>query len=223
MLVAFGSTDYKATDYPPRRRRMFVGIDVGADRLHAAVIDEDARLVGGRLFVEDSEAVEWAASARAIAIDAPASLSTAPHLEDMELGRKFRTGRCAEVGLGRSHRIWVPWVTPTPEMVVQPWIQRGFNLFADFAEAGHTPIEVFPYAGYRVLAGTTKLPPKSKPVGLIARARLMEAAGVHSSILECLSHDSLDAVLAALVAKRFIEGTAVAATCGHDDSAIWLP
>ena len=37
------------------------------------------------------------------------------------------------------------------------------------------------------------------------------------------SHDFLDAALVALVARQRSLGTARVATCGHDQSGIWLP
>ena len=37
------------------------------------------------------------------------------------------------------------------------------------------------------------------------------------------SHDFLDATLVALVARQRSLGTARVATCGHDQSGIWLP
>ncbi len=37
------------------------------------------------------------------------------------------------------------------------------------------------------------------------------------------SHDSLDALMAALIARDRTEGRAEMVTCGHDESAIWLP
>ena len=53
--------------------------------------------------------------------------------------------------------------------------------------------------------------------------RLLQNRGVAIEGLEMWSHDSLDALLAALVAHDVAQGTAVKVGCGHDASAIWLP
>jgi hypothetical protein len=36
-------------------------------------------------------------------------------------------------------------------------------------------------------------------------------------------YDALHAALAALLALRAHDGTAISVGCGHDDSAIWIP
>ena len=83
-------------------------------------------------------------------------------------------------------------------------------------------MEVFPYAGFRVLAGG-RIPSKQTAAGLRLRAELLRRSGVVSEALEMWSHDSLDAALAAVIAHDVAEGAAVRVGCGHDDSAIYLP
>jgi predicted nuclease with RNAse H fold len=170
--------------------------------------------------VHDAEA--WAKLADEVAIDAPASLSTAPHRGETSISRKFQGARCAEIELGRRHRIWVPWPTPTDEMAVLPWMLIGFRLFASLSAGGLDPIEVYPYGGFRHLAQRT-LENKRSAGGAAERISILRSRGVRAEWLEMWSHDSLDALMAALIARDHAKGRAEKVTCGHDSSAIWLP
>jgi predicted nuclease with RNAse H fold len=214
----------------------FVGIDVGAAVLHCVVLDQDRRLTEGRAV--PSEAVTGAAAeaaaeaatelealtrgAAAIAIDAPAQLSTAPHAGDTALAPKFRLARCCEIALGREHGLWVPWPAPTPAAPVPGWMRVGLELYQALASAARQPIEVWPHAGFRALAGRT-LPPKRSIAGIHQRAALLRGAGIAAEGMQLWSHDAIDAALAALLALRAHEGTAMPVGCGHDRSAIWMP
>src|SRR5436305_13323349 len=84
-----------------------IGVDVGAEKLHAVALPLDVRVFG-----DVGELAAWARGAGAIAVDAPAQLSTRPHADDVELAPKFRAARCGEIALGREHGYWVPWVGP---------------------------------------------------------------------------------------------------------------
>jgi predicted nuclease with RNAse H fold len=163
----------------------------------------------------------WASEARAIGIDAPAQLSTAPHRDDRSLSPKFAVARCAEIELGRAYGYWVPWVAPTGEP--PGWIAAGLDLFHELRRRGSEPIEVYPYAGYRELVRPARLPRKTTAEGVQARVEALHRAGIHGDNLVMWSHDGLDALLAALIARDYAAGTAVAVSCGHDGSAIWLP
>ena len=55
------------------------------------------------------------------------------------------------------------------------------------------------------------------------RVELLQARGIADPQLAMWSHDALDALLAALVARDYGEGRAQRVGCGHDESAIWLP
>ena len=94
---------------------------------------------------------------------------------------KFRTARCCEIALGREHRLWVPWVTPVAGATVPGWMQVGLGLYAALAANGHTPIEVFPYAGFRLLS-PTKLPKKTTRAGIVERVARLDAQGAHRSM-----------------------------------------
>lgn len=203
---------------------MYVGIDLGQRRVHVVALDERLRLAAATLVdVADLETLrDYLKQADAVAIDAPEALSTAPHAGDEALGRKFRSGRCAEVAPGRDHAIWVPWVTPTAEQPLPPCMNIGFQVFELAKSCGVRAIEVFPYAGFRVLAGR-RIASKQTAEGLRVRAELLRVRGVGIEGLEMWSHDSLDAALAALIAHDVAQGTAVRVGCGHDASAIYLP
>lgn len=202
----------------------FVGIDPGASAIHCVVLDDARRIVDGRVLRADlpDELPAVAAGATAIAIDAPAALSTAPHADDPTLSPKFRSARCCEIALGRQYRLWVPWVTPVVGGDVPGWMQVGFRLYEALAADGHSPIEVYPHAGFRLLANAN-LPRKTTLGGIQERVARLEGQGIVAPWIRLWSHDALDAALAALLALRAVEGTAVPVGCGHDDSAIWVP
>jgi predicted nuclease with RNAse H fold len=202
----------------------FVGIDPGASAVHCVVLDASRRVVDGGVLpaAASRELVELAAGATAVAIDAPAAPSTAPHADDPSLSPKFRPARCCEIALGRRHRLWVPWVTPVAGAAVPGWMRVGFRLYQELAADGHAPIEVYPYAGFRLLAGRP-LPKKTTVAGVRERVALLEAEGVAAPSMRLWSHDALDAALAATLALRAGDGAAVAVGCGHDGSTIWIP
>ena len=207
------------------RGARFVGIDVGARTLHCASIDEQAVSVDrAALPAEDTEALaHWCADADAVAIDAPEAPSTAPHAEETGLSPKFRRARCAEIELGRRHGSWVSWVAPLGAPF-PPWVETGFRAFATLRAAGTADLlEVYPYACFRALAGGRRPPRKQTLAGRSERVRLLAAAGVAVDRSVPLSHDFLDAAVAALTALDRAQGGARRVTCGHDASAIWLP
>ncbi|HEV2756769.1 MAG TPA: DUF429 domain-containing protein [Actinomycetota bacterium] len=203
---------------------MFVGIDLGQRRVHVVALDEQLRLQTATVVdVADLESLRSCLKdAEVVAIDAPEALSTAPHAYDESLSRKFRSARCAEIALGREHRIWVPWVTPTIDQVLPLWMDVGFQVFDLTRSCDAEAVEVFPHAGFRVLAGS-RIPSKLSAGGLRVRAELLRERGVVIEALEMWSHDSLDAALAALIARDVAQSRATRVGCGHDASAIHLP
>lgn len=203
---------------------LYVGIDLGQRRVHVVALDAGLRLATATVVdVAEIETLrDQLEQAEVVAIDAPAALSTAPHASDETLSPKFRSARCAEIALGREHAIWVPWVTPTADLPLPSWMDVGFRVFELAKASGAQAVEVFPHAGFRTLAGG-KVPSKQTAEGLRVRAKLLQKGGVAVDALEMWSHDSLDAALAALVARDVARGTAVRVGCGHDASAIWLP
>jgi predicted nuclease with RNAse H fold len=203
------------------------GIDVGARLLHVVALDgagdvmtSEVRSTADVAAVADTIASAGATSA---AIDSPTGWSTAPHAADATLSPKFRFARCAEVGLGRDHGIWVPWTTPVDPGDGAGWMRVGVALAAALRARGVEPLEVYPHAAFRVLNRGRRLPAKQTWAGREARHALLCEAAVTGTAPLATSHDALDAAAAALVALHHRLGRAQPATCGHDGSAIWLP
>src|SRR5438128_56118 len=111
-----------------------IGIDVGASRLHAVALGGDGGLLEAPVFDDVGTLASWAAGAGAVAVDAPAQLSTRPHAHDAALAPKFRAARCGEVALGREHGYWVPWVGPA-ERPESGWLALGLDAHAALPSA----------------------------------------------------------------------------------------
>jgi predicted nuclease with RNAse H fold len=202
-----------------------VGVDVGARTLHCAGTDPSGvSLDHAVLSADDRGALaSWCAGAAVVAIDAPERPSTAPHADDRTLAPKFRAARCAEIELGRRHGIWVSWVAPG-EPPFPGWMESGFRAFEALRRPGGPELlEVYPHAGFRELAGGRPLASKRTAAGRRERASLLARAGLAGDGVEALSHDAIDALVAALTARDRAYGGARRVTCGHDGSAIWLP
>ena len=209
----------------------WIGVDLGAAAMHAVALtpatDVPARVAEAHAFDSTDllSLVKMAVGADRIAIDAPDRLSTAPHGGDESRKRKFRSARCAEIALGELERIWVPWATPADPSSVPGWIQVGFTTWAALREAGHEPLEVYPAGVFRVLGGAVP-PKKTTRAGARARIQLLERHVELPDGIEMWSHDGIDALAAALVARWSLDGRAK--PIGHsgpgcDASAIWLP
>jgi predicted nuclease with RNAse H fold len=170
-----------------------VGIDLGATTIHVARLD-DGVSVSATTSVDD--VVALCAGASAIAIDAPSEPATG-RVHAGEHSRKFATARCNEIAAGEQLGIWVPWVTPTID-ACPGWMRTGFAVWDSLHAAGHAPIEVYP-AGCFWLANGRRWPPrKTSPAGRAARRALLEP---HVGRIDLDDHDSLDAVMAAVVAR----------------------
>jgi hypothetical protein len=98
----------------------------------------------------------------------------------------------------------------------------GFAVFAALSGSADRVVETYPHGVFRRLAGGP-VPSKQTPAGHDARVAALGAAGVSQPGLAAWSHDSLDAMAAALVAHRVGLGRATSVSCGHAGSAIWLP
>jgi predicted nuclease with RNAse H fold len=200
-----------------------VGIDVGARELHLAALDGGGVAETAAVDVGELDTLRrLCKDATAVAIDAPAAPSSAPHVDDESLAPKFRAARCAEIDLGRRHGSWVPWVAPLSPPFPD-WITAGFAVYAALSGAGRALLEVYPYACFRALAGGRRPARKQTAAGRRDRIELLRRAGVPPAGVAGLSHHGLDAVVAAVVARDQKRGQAERVTCGHDRSAIWLP
>jgi predicted nuclease with RNAse H fold len=78
---------------------------------------------------------------------------------------------------------------------------------------------VYPYAGFVTLLGGTP-PPKSTREGLRLRVITLRRLGLQWD--DYYDHDSLDALMAAFTAWRFVQGRSTPLGDGRDGS-IWLP
>lgn len=160
-----------------------------------------------------------------IGIDGPDGPSAAPYAADESLAPKFRSARGAEVELGRQHRLWVSFATPTAEEAMPEWMRVASKLFRELRARRHDPLETWPYATFRVLTRgrAGRLPPKTTPEGRRARIDALVDAGVHPrASLDRASHDVLDATAAAVVALQKGRGSAQPVRCERDGTAIWL-
>lgn len=205
---------------------MYVGIDVGGERLHCVSIDARGEVIAAQVFLPDEgeDLVEFMEGAEQVAIDCPSDWSIAPHQAELTLPGKFQPARCAEIALRADYRIAVPWVTPTEPS--PGWMLVGIATFRLLEKAGHQPVEVYPHGAFRRMAGG-QLPRKQTLWGVRDRAFLLRRAGIDEPDLELWSHDSLDAGAAAVVARSIALGTAVAASheslACDDGSRIYLP
>ena len=208
----------------------WVGIDLGASRIDVVTITagpDASRVVRAATYdaAEIDTVVDAVRDAAAIALDAPAELSTAPHRDDLQVNPKFRVARCGEIALGQEARIWVPWVTPPDPSLASPWMHLGFRLWSQLRDAGHEPFEVYPAGVFRALAGE-RLPKKTTREGQQARIGVLAAHVELPAMVAMWTHDGLDALAAALTAHRAETGTA--RRYAHDGpacdrSAVWLP
>jgi predicted nuclease with RNAse H fold len=115
------------------------------------------------------------------------------------------------------------------------WMHTGWAYFKDLGRRGYEPpapgtlpaelgqapavLEVYPHAGFVTLLGGTP-PPKSTRAGLHLRVLTLRRLGLQWD--EYYDHDSLDALMAAFTAWRFVQGLATPLGNGRDGS-IWLP
>jgi predicted nuclease with RNAse H fold len=172
-----------------------VGVDVGARRFHVARLHE-----GGDIDVTVTSdvdgIVQLCRGASAAAIDAPAEPATG-RVHAGEHSPKFAVARCNEIAAGEQLGIWVPWVTPTLEEA-PGWMLAGFSLWEALRAAGHAPIEVYPAGCYWLLNGRRWPPKKTSTAGKATRAALLQP---YIGWREERSHDALDALMAAVVAR----------------------
>lgn len=188
-----------------------VGVDVGATRLHVAVLDGGTE-TWTTTAIDD--VVAACAGADAIAIDAPSDPATG-RVHAGTRSPKFAVARCNEIAAGEQLGVWVPWVTPVLG-ACPPWMRTGFALWDALRDAGHAPIEVYPAGCFWLLNGRRWPPRKQTPAGRAARLALLDAD------LDLTSHDHIDALMAAVVARG------PSRPVGHDDatcdgSTMWVP
>ena len=134
--------------------------------------------------------------ADAIAVDAPSDPATG-RVHDGVRSAKFAVARCNEIAAGEELGIWVPWVTPTLDDAPR-WMRVGFEVWDALRADGHEPVEVYPAGCFWLLNGRRWPPRKTTPEGRAARLALLEP---FVGRLDLRSHDHIDAVMAAVVAR----------------------
>ncbi|MFA4965376.1 MAG: DUF429 domain-containing protein [Thermoleophilia bacterium] len=115
------------------------------------------------------------------------------------------------------------------------WMRTGWAYFKELRRRGYeapdpgalpgalgqapAALEVYPHAGFVTLLGGTP-PPKTTREGLRLRVLALRRLGLHWD--GYYDHDSLDALMAAFIAWRFLQG--LASPVGDErDGCIWLP
>ena len=180
----------------------FIGIDLTTSpkrRTACAVLGAALRLQNRVLLGRDKEIVAFVEVHRPalVAIDAPLSLPLG--LCCLEEGCSCqpvspRKGRQCErelsvLGIGCYYT--------TKRSIIKGMVYRGIRLKADLERQGHTVIEVYPYASRLRLFGP--LPKKTTVAGRRALQEGLQCLipSVPSPQEDLLSHDTLDALLAA--------------------------
>ena len=208
---------------------LYAGVDVGAERVHAALL----RCDGGRLsFVSRYAGAaagvgDFCRRAARVAVDSPGGLSSGAHVDDLTVAPKFRVGRCSEIPIAGVPA--VSWVTPLSASDAPEWMRTGFSVWADLRTTGAEVVETFPAACFHRLNGGRWPPRKSTQVGRAARVALISslvelpAASAAASSVSSVSdwgHDELDAVAGAVVAAV---GRPAGHVCPHPDgSVMWI-
>jgi Protein of unknown function (DUF429) len=209
-----------------------IGIDVGADAIWAVAIGLEERPQIQASVLSHPVDLEllgrFVDGAAQIAIDAPAEPSDLPHAADLRYAPKFRRARCGEVAL-RRQGIPVPWVTPARDAEPAPWIATGYGVWAFLRARGATPVETYPHGIFWRLAGSPVLH-KQRPFGHLRRVEALRQTALDVPQIEMWSHDALDALAAAWVARLVARDQAERIDCrddldwpDHDGSSIWLP
>jgi predicted nuclease with RNAse H fold len=180
----------------------FIGLDLTASprkETACAVLDAGLHLRGQVLLGGDEEIVAFAGGYRPalIAIDAPLSLPAG-------LCCLEETCSCRPVSVRKGRRcerelsaLGIGCYYTTKRSIIKGMVYRGIRLKADLEGRGYTVIEIYPHASKLRLFGS--LPRKTTVAG---RRALQEGLrrlifSVPSSQETLLSHDSLDALLAA--------------------------
>jgi predicted nuclease with RNAse H fold len=180
--------------------------------VHVALLDGDAV----RMFstTDIGEAVDACSTASAVAVDAPSEPATG-RIHEGARSPKFARARCNEIAAGEELGVWVPWVTPQLDGC-PGWMRTGFALWDALRATGHAPVEVYPAGSFWLLNCRRWPPKKSSPEGRLARLALLAP---FVGALELTSHDHIDAVMAAVVARgprRLVRHTGP----GCDDSSL---
>jgi predicted nuclease with RNAse H fold len=180
----------------------FIGLDLTTSSKRStacAVLDAELRLQNRVLLGSDKEIAAFVEAHRPalVAIDAPLSLPLG--LCCLEEGCSCqpvspRKGRQCERELSA---LGIGCYYTTKRSIIKGMVYRGIRLKADLEKQGHTVLEIYPYASKVRLFGS--LPKKTTVAGRRALQALLQRLilSVPSPQENLLSHDALDAILAA--------------------------
>ena len=170
----------------------YLGVDLGSSAARPsgyAVLDEQAGLVAVGLVAADEEILSLASHwrARLVPLDAPLSWP----LEPDSKGRQCELQLAHEgIGIFRT----------TQRTIIRALVERGIRLAAAVRSQGFEVIEVYPY-GSKVRLFGRPIPKKTTPEGRAWLRRRLEALVPHLAAYRgVLTHDELDAVVAAYTA-----------------------
>lgn len=203
-----------------------VGIDVAAARPCTCVLLEG---LNARHWFESRDVEEirdWVADHRpeVVAVDAPSGVSKGLLVNE---GEGSYAGRVCDRDLRRRG---IPlYEVPQERSKASAWMQVGFRLYELLGELGYrlpsspklagSVIEVYPHASFVTLLGATPAR-KSTPEGRARRIEILK--GHHVSWEDHVGHDSLDALVGALTACKFLEGE-VHPVGDLSEALLWLP
>ncbi len=195
-------------------KSVYLGIDLtsSAKRPSAyAVIDDGARLLDVGRVREDEEILALARlhSPRFVAIDAPLGLpaglccleETCPCRPLAPDGLRACERELRRRGIGMFYT--------TKRSIIKGMVYRAIELRRRLEDEGVQVLEIFPYAS-KVLLFPPRggLPKKTTPEGLAYLRGRLEAVVEGLSVQGSLTHDELDAVVAAYTAYLFAHGLA---------------
>jgi predicted nuclease with RNAse H fold len=186
-----------------------------------ALLDDQARIVEQGCAGSNAELLALAERLQpaVVAIDSPLFLPLGlASLDDPAAARGLPTGRCCEREL---KSLGIGCFYTTPSSIIKPMVNRCIALRLELEQRRITTIEVFPYASKVRLFGRP-IPPKTRPEGRLwlqsAVATLIPGLPAEPA----LSHDALDALIAAYTGLCYARGAAK----GVGDPAeglLWLP
>ena len=205
-----------------------IGIDVAARRPCTCVLVVGLA-VREWLDTKDLEELRsWVAGHQpdVVAVDAPCAPSKGLLLHP-EAGSKPYGGRVCDLDLRRRG---IPlYEVPRERADADPWMETGFQIYDILRDLGYqlpresgiarSAIEVYPHASFVTLLGGTPAK-KSTTLGQTQRLGVLRRHGLRLDTR--VDPDSLDALVAALTAIRFLEDQA-SAVGEPEEALLWLP
>jgi predicted nuclease with RNAse H fold len=177
-----------------------------------ALIDEEQTLIKTGTVRKDSEILELAASLRpdVIAIDAPLGLPRGLCCLELACPCEPKDGL---VGRGCSRalsRQGISLYYTTKKSIIKPMVYRGMRLKSWLERDGFEVIEVYPYASKVRLFGKGLIRKSSKCGRCQLQNHLRDRVSGISGCSDCgsalLSHDALDAIVAAYTGYLYSRG-----------------